>query len=295
MEAQQGRPIVVGVDTRPESRLALHWATREAAERDLPVRITTVYQQPLTLSAYVPLTYDIPDETQKAFDEAVAYVRDRLGRDRVIATSPVIASPAAVLVHESADAELLVVGSRSRSALASVALGSVSCAVAAHAKCPVVVVRGSRTERAPERVVVGVDGSEHSTLALDFAFERAARHGWTLDVIYAWEPVGAVDPAAWTLERASAEREAVRQELKERIAPYRAKFPDVTATTNVIEGRPATVLAAQSRSADLVVVGSRGHGGIAGLLLGSVSQGLLHHAHCTVAVVRHDGDVPDRS
>lgn len=293
MNTPRGRPIVVGVDTRPESRLALRWATREAAESGLPVRITTVYQQPLTLSAYVPLTMDIPDDVQTAFDEAVAYVRDRLGPDRVIATSPFIASPAQVLVKESEDAELLVVGSRSRSTLASIALGSVSCAVAAHAKCPVVVVRGSRADEAPERVVVGVDGSEHSTLALDFAFEHAARQGWTLEVVYVWEPVGSVDPAAWTLERATGEREALRQELKERVAPYHAKYPDVTATCHVLEGRPATVLAAQSRSADLVVVGSRGHGGIAGLLLGSVSQGLLHHAQSTVIVVRRE-DEADR-
>lgn len=287
MNTLHPRQVVVGVDTGPESQLALRWATREAAKRELPVRVVTAYEWPVaSLHAPAPVYVEPPVEARRVFDEAVAFVRDRLGADRVTGSSVLSARPAEVLVQESAGAELLVVGSRSRSTMASVVLGSVSCAVAAHAKCPVVVVRGGRVSVVSERIVVGVDGSDESERALEFAFEEAASHGWRLDAVYAWQPIESLDPAVWTLEKAAAEREARRSELKERIAPYQAKFPEVDATPYVIEGRPTTVLSAQSRSANLVVVGSRGHGGIAGLLLGSVSQGLLHHAHCTVAVVR---------
>ncbi|GAB3430794.1 universal stress protein [Flindersiella endophytica] len=278
------------MDTGPESQLALRWATDEAARRELPVHVVTAYEWPVaSLNANAPVYFESPDEARRVFDEAVAFVRDRLGADRVTGSSPVSARPAEVLVRESVGAELLVVGSRCRSTMASVVLGSVSCAVAAHAKCPVVVVRNVRGTDPQDRVVVGADGSERSELALEFGFEVAALHGWKLDVVYAWQPVEALDPATWTLEKAEAGRAARRKNLRERIEPYLAKYPAVDATTYVIEGRPNTVLYGQSRTARLIVVGTRGHGGVAGLLLGSVSQGLLHHAHCSVAVVRPDG------
>lgn len=287
MNSPHSRSIVVGVDAGPESQVALRWATDEAARRDLPVHVVTAFEWPVTpLSVEAQAPPGSPEEARRVFDEAVAYVRDRLGADRVSRSSPVSGRPAEVLVRESVGAELLVVGSRSRSAVAAVILGSVSCAVAAHARCPVVVVRNGRRTEATGRVVVGVDGSEQSGLALEFGFEVAAVHGWALDAVCAWQPVESFDPAAWTLEKAEAARHARHQALRESVAPYEAKFPAVNAATYVIEGRPSTVLFGQSRRAELVVVGTRGHGGIAGLLLGSVSQGLLHHAHCTVAVVR---------
>lgn len=284
MTVSEPHSVVVGVDRSPGSQLALRWATEEASMRSLPVHVVAVYQRQVTsLTPTVAVETEPPEAEQKVFEEAVAFVSDRLGPDRVSGTL-VSGRPAAVLVEESAGAELLVVGSRARTTLASVALGSVGSAVAAHAKSPVVVVRGAPSSI--HRIVVGVDGSARSERALEFAFEEAARRGWGLDAIYVWQPVEAADPAVWTLEKAGAELENRRRELRERVAPFQEKQPDVSVTTHVIEGRPATVLAAQSKAASLIVVGTRGHGGIAGLLLGSVSQGLLHHSHCTAAVVR---------
>jgi nucleotide-binding universal stress UspA family protein len=296
------RPIVVGVNANPDSQLALRWAADEALRRDVPVRVVTAYERShasLAAAAVGPAAGP-PDPLRSAesmesmesirsvketFDEAVGYVRGRIGADRVTG-SFVSTRPAAALVEESAAAELVVVGSRSRSSLASVMLGSVSSAVAAHAIGPVVVVRNERPASPADRIVVGVDGSPESEAALAFAFAAAALRSSHLDVVYAWHPVAVLGSRTWTMERAESEREARRRELRERVEPFQDKHPEVSAAISVLEGRPATLLAKQSETARLTVVGSRGHGGISGLLLGSVSQALLHYAQSTVAVIR---------
>lgn len=283
------RPIVVGVDGTPESQLALRWATEEAKVRGLPVRVISVYEWPPTPPLSVPLTTshgsDVPptpeanEAARRAMDEAYVYVRDQIGESRV-SGAHLTGRPAAILVAESTAAELLVVGSRSRSALASVMLGSVSSPVAAHADCPVVVVRIGRTGPAAQRIVVGVDGSEESLQALAFGFEEAALRDAPLEVVHCWQPS---DDTPQNVER---EREERREALRQQMSTYEQKQPNVDVTTEVVEGRPVALLAVRSWSAQLVVIGSRGHGGLVGLLLGSVSEGLLHHAHCSVAVVR---------
>ncbi|GAB3430114.1 adenine nucleotide alpha hydrolase family protein [Flindersiella endophytica] len=310
------RPLVVGVDPNPDSQLALRWAADEALRRDAPVRVVTAYERSATslaaaavrpvgstgpagaLEAAQPVevveSMEAAESTEsvesirsarEAFDDAVGYVRARIGADRVTG-SFVSTRPAAALVEESLEAELVVVGSRSRSSLASVLLGSVSSAVAAHAASPVVVVRKERAGSSANRIVVGVDGSPESEAALAFAFEAADLRGAHLDVVYAWHPATLFGSRTWTMERVETERESRRRELRDRVEPFHSKYPGVSAAAYVLEGRPATLLAKQSETARLMVVGSRGHGGINGLLLGSVSQALLYYAQSTVAVIR---------
>jgi nucleotide-binding universal stress UspA family protein len=280
----QSRAVVVGVDASPGGQLALRWATAEAAKRELPMEVVVAYERPVTsLTPTITRAVEAPASTKQVYEAAVAFVADRLGSERVTGVFEA-GRAAALLVERSAEAELLVVGSRSRSTLASVVLGSVSSAVAAHASCPVVVVRGAPTDA--NRIVVGVDGSPESDHALAFAFEEAGLRGWSVDAIFGWQAMEAIDPAVWTSEKAEEDREGRRRELRERVLPYEQKHPAVAVTTHVIEGQPAAVLAAASRTASLVVVGSRGRGGIAGLLLGSVSQGVLHHGHCAIAIAR---------
>ena len=162
-------------------------------------------------------------------------------------------------------------------------LGSVGSAAAAHAACPVVVVRGESTPT-DGPVVVGVDGSRLSEAALAFAIDAAVRRGTSLVAVHAWQDAANPRVAALIDWKAVAAEEAAV--LAERLAGWQEKHPDLTIERRVVRDSPAHELTALSEQAQLVVVGSRGRGGFAGLLLGSVSQALLRHAACPVAVVR---------
>src|SRR5690606_3692092 len=166
-------------------------------------------------------------------------------------------------------------------------LGSVAVGLGGHARCPLVVVRAVQDSEPTAPVVVGVDGSPLSDPALAFAFEAAAVRGVALEAVHAWrELVGDLDMA--TLLDWDAIETEERALLAERLAGWAEKYPDVPVRRVVTRERPARVLVEQSRGAQLVVVGSRGRGGFTGLVLGSVSHAVLHHAHCPVAVVRSD-------
>lgn len=229
---------------------------------------------------------------QHGLDTAVTYAQHLLGDERADGVLR-LKQPAAALIEEADRADLLVVGSGSHSILSAMMLGSVAGAVAAQALCPVAVVRGSVGDLQPDGspirragIVVGVDGSEQSDRALEFAFEQAASRGLPIRLVHCWQPRDYVDPAYWDDERLAAQMEERRLRLNDSVAPYREKYPSVQDTAELVRGGPGPVLVHLSEDADMLVVGSRGHG-VAGLLLGSVSQNVLHHAHCTVAVVRH--------
>ncbi|HET6988554.1 MAG TPA: universal stress protein [Kribbella sp.] len=273
--------ILVGVDDAPESQLALHWAVEAAEGRGAAVRVVRAYLDelngwpPLGVEGYAPPPMP-QDKYQHEVDRAVQYARDRLGYE---GGSGWLASDAAApaILAEAGDAEMVVVGTRSRNKMSAVMLGSVATSVAAKAPCPVVVVRG---EGRTGPVVVGTDGSAESEEALAFGFEEAARTGQPLKVVYCWQPQ---DQHAESIESTQG---LLKNWLAESLAPYRNRYPTVQAQASVIEGRPSAQLVDLSADASLVVVGSRGRGGVAGLLLGSVSQSLLHHADSPVAIVR---------
>ncbi|MGW7681587.1 universal stress protein [Kribbella sp. NPDC054772] len=273
--------VLVGVDGSPESRLALRWAVGAAEQRNLPVRVVRAYQSDFGpwpaagMSGYAPPEMPV-DEFQFELDEALQYARERLGEDAASGwLAPV--DPSHALLKEAVGADLVVVGTRSRSKMSAAVLGSVAIAVASKAPCPVVVVRG--TGRAGP-IVVGTDGSPDSEDALTFAFEEAARSGESLEVAYCWHPQA--DPS----ESVDSTDELLEGWLTDSLEPYRDKFPTVRVHAAVVAGRAAARLIELSGKASLVVVGSRGRGGVKGLLLGSVSQSLLHQADSPVAVVR---------
>jgi len=275
--------IVVGVDATPESQIALRWAVETAEARGLAVRVVRAYLDEMLRWPAVMAEGQLPapmpvDLYQDELDAAVRYAQDRLGYDGGSGWLA-DADPADAILVEAAEAEMVVVGTRSRNKLSAVMLGSVATAVASKAPCPVVVVRG---ERRTGPVVVGTDGSPDSEDAVAFAFEEAARTGHAVKVVYCWQPQQEhVDPIEST-------HELLTNWLAESVAPYRDKYPAVTVSASVLEGRPAARLVELSEDASLVVVGSRGRGGVTGLLLGSVSQSLLHHADSPVAVVRRN-------
>ncbi|MEH1012966.1 universal stress protein [Micromonospora sp. CPCC 206060] len=284
--------ILVGYDGSDDARTALGWALDEAGRTNRPVRLAYAFEW-LTVASWVgpgiaPGTW--PDELARRQVEEL--VRDAVAGAG--STHPGITvhgevfdgPPALVLTERSASAALLVLGSRGHGGFAGLLAGSTAVSVTGHAHCPVVVVRGSVPAGGgrPGHVVVGVDGSAGSLAALGFAFERAALRGVPLHVVRAWgRPVPEWTPADLHLDDIAArEREA----LDGLLADWQRRYPQVEVTVEVPAGNPAAILVAATRNAQLVVVGSRGHGGLRGMLLGSVSQQLIAHAYCPVAVVR---------
>jgi nucleotide-binding universal stress UspA family protein len=195
--------------------------------------------------------------------------------------------PRATLLVEAEHARELVVGSRGLGGFTRMLLGSTSAAVSQHASCPVVVVVHGQGDSAGP-VVVGLDGSAAGEQALGYAFQVAARAGAVLCAVHAWDDLGAVHSPmapAEALPVNAIEAEGYRM-LAEQLASWQKKYPHVIVEREVIHERPAAALIELGRQARMIVVGSRGRGGFARLLLGSVSQAVVRYATCPVVVCR---------
>lgn len=275
--------VLVGYDGLVESDRALRWAAEEARLRRLELLVCHCWRWPYPISH---VDYDI-EATVKRMGE---HLLDH-GADRAASIAPTVKvrkrlmdGPAyAALMHESPEAELIVVGSHEQ---AELPVGSTALQLPARSRRPVVVVRQAASSY--NHVVVGVDGSPGAEAALAFAFEEAALRGWTLEAVYGcWEP-GAVAESELVL---FADRDELTRScgarLERAVAPWREKYPQVEARTSLIMEGPRTALLNAATGADLVVVGDRGTGNVDPLLLGATSSALLHHAPCTVAIV-HD-------
>ncbi|KRF25091.1 universal stress protein [Phycicoccus sp. Soil803] len=290
MSSTTTRPVVVGVDGQPPYDRALDWAIAEAQRAHAPLHLVYARMMPLR-GPTVEAGFDV--HTTES-DEILGAATDRvraLAPSVHVTTASAYRNAAALLVDESRDATCLVVGARGRSALGSVLLGSTSLDVAAHALCPVVVVR-ELPQQLPDRpgVVVGSDGSGISEAAIAAGFEQADRLGVPLTVVHAWfldEVTGLAALATEDVTHVVAQEEDAVASAA--IAGWSDKYPDVQVRQHVLRAHPVEALVDHSRGAELLVVGSRGRGGFTGLLLGSVSQGVLHHAHCPVMVVRSSG------
>ena len=280
MRRTLGPPVVVGVKGTSESTLALRWAVDEARIRERPLHVVSAYHlsDPGAMAPppTVPILRSPPRDLCAAYERALEYARSHLDIDDV--SGELVPGGAASALRQAAEtAELLVVGARER-----MARHSVSHALAAHASCPTVVVR-RRAGEPTRTIVAALDGSERSERAAVFAFEEAKLRGATVEAVHYWLPIGP-DPGykEW-VERMGLD---LRDQVYESVAALRRKYPTVAARALVLEGHPAEELAARSANADLVVVGSRGHGRLVGALLGSVSQSLLGQAHGPIVVVK---------
>jgi nucleotide-binding universal stress UspA family protein len=191
-----------------------------------------------------------------------------------------------VLLDAAADAGLLVVGSRGHGQVAGLVAGSVSQHLARHAACPVVVARPV-AHPAASRIVVGVDGSGGSDAALEFACRRAELTGENVVVVHGWRDGSATGTTRREVPEQFMERIAEEErQLSEAVAGVQGDHPDVRLVPEAIPVVAWRALADASAAATLLVVGSRGRGAFTGMLLGSVSQQVRHHAQCPVAVVR---------
>lgn len=255
-------------------------------------------RSPLAADAYAARTA-APGATEgELWTMAEGLVVEAAERARAVAPSVdvtqgvVAGAPLTVLEAQSRAAELVVVGSRGMGGFVGLVVGSTAVYLAAHGRCPVLVVRERAEPDGP--IVLGVDGSPAGAAAVDFAFAEAALRGVGLVALHAWTTWNAPvpppqDPAEPYASGPGVLAQAEERLLAEALAGCREKYPDVSVELHVEHGATREALIEAGGAAQLLVVGARGRGGFAGQLLGSVSQAMLHHACCPVAVVRQPG------
>jgi nucleotide-binding universal stress UspA family protein len=283
--SSESKPVVVGIDESPASGGALWWAVREARLRH--TRLLVVHS---ASEAH-------PDRVAEVADDAVRLTH---GLEPDLAVQAVVDDRAAgpALCRASVDAALVVVASRGLGGFAGLLLGSVSAYVATHAECPVLVIHhGERWAgpEAPDRSVlpVVVGAGPYGTPArvlepvLDFAFTEARLRRTSVVALRSWRP----PPPPWRsdvrpLVTDVAELEtSERRDLADALKPWRHSHPDVTVRQRLSPVGAAAALVDAGLEAQLVVVGAH-RVRAAGLRLGSVSQQVLHHAPCPVAIIR---------
>lgn len=273
--------VVVGVDSSLDGQRAVTWALGHAARTHEHVHFVHVQADAgdggqLARAGEDLLRVALDEAAEVPGFEATAATESLGGR-----------SVGQALLTAAAGGSLLVVGARGHGTVTGMLMGSVSQHAVRHARLPVVVVRAQADPRAT-RVVVGVDDSEMATDVLGVAFDVASRHGRDLTAIHVWrapkvhEPNVAV-PLPTDVGGQLAEETHI---LTSRLDEWTGKYPSVAVLPEVVPGRAATVLTHASEHAALVVVGSRGRSTVESLVLGSVSQAVLHHAVCPVLVVR---------
>lgn len=293
----QPRAVVVGLDPAPSGRAALQFAVGVAQRRRVPLRLVSTFEtshHALLAAQESPL--DAPDA---AFDTAMRLVDETVQVMRVIHPDLEVwtrlesGSAARVLLEESCDADLIVLGSRGSGGITELLVGSTTLRVASRSHCPVIAVPSAADDGAVRHgVVVGVDGSELSEIAIGFAFQMASEMSEDLVAIHAWTQPARLEPGVMLplVYDPALVNEEERVVMAESMAGWSEKFPDVGVEHRVVRDHPVHVLVEAADNARLLVVGSRGRGTLRSLLLGSVSHGVLHHATGPVAVVHpHNG------
>ncbi|MDH6678659.1 nucleotide-binding universal stress UspA family protein [Rhodococcus sp. LBL1] len=292
--------VVVGVDESDAAFDALDWAARVAGMRHAPLHVAHALPTPgVYLSGAAVLAQaQFDEQLRESAEQVTARAREQLGTDHPgveFTTAIYPGPPASALLDVGADAALLVLGATGAGTIGAALVGSTGQRVANHARCPVAICRGGRVPEGDVRpVVVGVDGSESSVRAVGVAFEYAALFGVPLVAVHMWGPDRPVDRhgAFRLVDWAKVESEA-RAVLGEAVAGWVDEYPDVEVDERLERSSPGRVLMEYSRRAQLVVVGSRGRSRLRGVLLGSTSQNLLHHAECPVIVCRATHDIAE--
>ncbi|NUT36644.1 MAG: universal stress protein [Hamadaea sp.] len=282
--------VVVGVDGSKEALAAVDLAAAEAVWRARPLHVVHGFiwpylHVPLGPSDSGPPEGGLRHQADHLVEEAVERARATAPGLRV--TGEVrTGSGGEVLIESSRSASLVVVGDRGLGAFAGLLLGSVAVHVAAHAGCPVLISRGTIRPDLP--VLVAVDGSPANNAAIGFAFAAASARGVPVVALHVWaHPMssgpGDMQPLVYDESLIQQDEERV---LAEAVAGWHDRYPDLTVLRRTAHGRVRRTIIDAAAEAQLVVVGARGRGGFTGLLLGSVSQSVLHHSPCPTAIVR---------
>ncbi|MFF5264659.1 universal stress protein [Actinomadura viridis] len=276
-------PVVVGTDGSAHAERAVAWAADEAALRGLPLRIVHAlarWGKDMPVRPPRDAEEALPTVGQRLLDEAQEQARER-HPDLAVTTELLRESMPFALRDQAGGAFEIVLGHRGLGGFRSLLLGSTALRVAGRAEGPVVIVRG-RVLPAYGEITLGVDPFEDQTASLEYAFEAAAVRGVRLRAVHAFQLAAPDDPAVTADDVAAVARE----ELAKALAPFTGRFPRVEVVQQVVQDHPVNALVDLSENTDLLVLGAHGHTALGGLLLGAISHGVLHHAHCPIAIVR---------
>lgn len=281
--------VVVGFDGSDSARVATAWAADQATTLGRGLTLVHALMPPVTtggLGVSLPPSLDLLDELQRqALTQLDEHAATLPCSD--VQTAILVGSPSGVLLEASETAHLVVTGSRGRGGFRGLLLGSASAQVAAHAACPVAVIREGTPAGATD-VVVGIDGSPGAEAALAFGFDQASRRGWRVIAIHAWD-VPAYDllivpngPVPVPLSDVADEEIRLTAEV---LAGFRDDYPDVEVEERLVRAPAPQAILSAATTAAMIVVGTHGHGPTMGALLGSVSNAILHKAHLPVVVI----------
>jgi nucleotide-binding universal stress UspA family protein len=280
--------LVVGYDGSASSLSAIEWAASEAETRDARVRVMTSYSME-------PLTDFGSGATGSGFDmtEIEAECQDRLlaATTTVFERHPAVdheietvrLSPAAALLRAAEHADLVVVGSSGAGAITRFLLGSATGALLASSPCPVVVVP-TKAPAPTSRVVVGTDGSEHADHAVRWAADEADRRGSELVVVHVWKYGYHLTMEG--IDRADDFTPVDAELILDRAVEAARSVSAGVVVGELLEGSEADTLLELSKTADLLVVGSRGRGGFRAMLFGSIASATATHSSCPTVIVR---------
>ncbi|MDH6245703.1 universal stress protein [Mycobacterium sp. OTB74] len=286
--------VVVGVDESPAAIRAVRWGAAEAESLGKPLTLVHVLDTGVGTSlapgpiAAAEVAVQGEAEGRELLADANLIARQCMSGDQIVHCRLLWGFPGIVLGSLTRRADLLVLGHRQLGPRRDGPLGSVGAVALQHAHCPVVVVRNPVPTAADGAVLVGIDGTPSSEWATALAFDEASRRHATLVALHAWTYSEVADVPS--LEESNL-RKVGEEILAERLAGWQERYPDVQVHRVVVENEPARHLVERSALAQLTVVGSRGRGRLASLVLGSVSNELIRHGQSPVmvtpAVSRH--------
>ncbi|GGM07544.1 MULTISPECIES: universal stress protein [Micromonospora] len=286
MNSAHNAAVVVGVDGSPQALRAVGLAATQAHRHQRPLRVVHAFIWPrLHLPTGGPSGSALRPQAEQLVTEAVDTAR-RTIPDLPVTGEIIDGEASAVLLGEAPTAAMIVLGDRGLGGFGALLVGSVAVQVTTYAPGPVLIARGADHPHGP--VVVGVDGSPVSAAAVDFAAQEATLRGTDLVALHAYRhptatSPGDMQPVVYDKQRL---RQIHDQIVADAVADLTHRLPDLTVHRHPVPARTRTALLDASRQAQLLVVGGHGHGALGGLLLGSVSQAVLHHSACPVAVVR---------